>query len=97
MRIRFDKFDGFSRTYDRARFIALFGSEKCGAIYDEIRYFRGQYHGITCVLFDNYARIKIDSYESFPLDKTLTLHNVIIFIKSVFNKDQIGYRNVTLD
>ena len=59
------------------------------AIYDKIRYFRGQYHGITCVLFHNYARIKIDSYESFPLDKTLTLHNVIIFIKSVFNKDRI--------
>ena len=26
-----------------------------------------------------------------PLEKTLTLHNAIILIKSVFNKDQCGY------
>ena len=30
----------------------------------------------------NYGRIKIDSYDSLSLEKTLTLHNVIILIKS---------------
>ena len=30
----------------------------------------------------------IDIYDSLTLQKTLTLHNVVIFIKSVFNKDQ---------
>ena len=34
----------------------------------------------------NYARIKIDSYDSLPLEKTLTFHNVIILIKLVFIK-----------
>ena len=28
------------------------------------------------------------SYSGFPLEKMLTLHDVVIHIKSVFNKDQ---------
>ena len=39
----------------------------------------------------NYAKIKINSYDSFPLEKTLTLHNVIILINSVLNKDKNHY------
>ena len=39
----------------------------------------------------NYAKIKIDSYDSLPLEKTSTLHNVIILIKLVFNKYQTHY------
>ena len=47
--------------------------------------------GITYVISHNYARIKVDIYDSLPLEKTLTLHNVIILIKSVFNKTQNHY------
>ena len=43
------------------------------------------------VFSHNYARIKTDSYDSLSLEKTLTLHNVIILIKSVFNKNQNHY------
>ena len=32
-----------------------------------------------------------DSYDSLPLEKTLTLHNVIILIKSLVNKNQNHY------
>ena len=39
----------------------------------------------------NYAKIKIDLDDPLPLENTLTLHNVIILIKSVFNKDQNHY------
>ena len=39
----------------------------------------------------NYAKIKINSCDSFPLEKTLTLHNVIILINSVLNKDKNHY------
>ena len=39
----------------------------------------------------NYAKIKIDYYDSLPLKEILTFHNVIILIKSVFNKDQNQY------
>ena len=37
------------------------------------------------------SKIKIDSYHSLPLEKILTLHNVIILIKSALNKDQNQY------
>ena len=36
---------------------------------------------ITHAFSQNYAKIKIDSYNSLPLEETLTLHNVIIHIK----------------
>ena len=40
--------------------------------------------GITYPFSHNYARTKADSYDSLPLEKTLTFHNVIILIKSAF-------------
>ena len=39
----------------------------------------------------NYAKIRIDLYGSLPLEKRFTSHNVIILIKSVFNKNQNHY------
>ena len=36
-------------------------------------------------------KIDIDWYDFLPLEKTLILRNVIIVIKSVFNKDQNHY------
>ena len=50
-----------------------------------------QKKGIAYLFSHNYAKIKSDSYDYFPPEKTLTLHNVIILIKSVFNKDQSHY------
>ena len=38
-----------------------------------------------------FAKIKVDSYDSLPTEKILTLHNVIIHIKSVLNKDKNHY------
>ena len=38
-----------------------------------------------------YAKIKVDSYGSIPLGKTMTFHNVLVLIKSVFNKDGNNY------
>ena len=42
-------------------------------------------------LSHNYARIKVDSYDSLPLEKILTFHEVIISIKSVLNWSQKHY------
>ena len=50
-----------------------------------------QKSGITYVISHNYARIKTDSFDSLPLEKTLNLHYVIRLIKSVFNKNQNHY------
>ena len=47
--------------------------------------------GITYVISHNYTKIKVDSYNSLPLEKTVTFHNIIILIKSVFNKDKNRY------
>ena len=65
--------------------------KKCDAIYDRIRCFTSLKTGITYAASHNYVRIKIDSYNALPLEKTLTLHNVIVLLKSVFNKVQINY------
>ena len=46
--------------------------------------------GITDSINYNLARIKIDSYNSLPIEKILTFH-VIILIKSVVNKNKNGY------
>ena len=77
--------------YDGTRYLVLFGAEKYDLIYNRIRYLIGVKSGITYVVSHINAKVKSDSYDSSPLEKTLTLHNVIILIKSVFNKDKNNY------
>ena len=50
-----------------------------------------QKSGITYVFSHNYAKIKVESHDSLPLEKALTLHNVIVFIISVFDRNQNPY------
>ena len=82
LRIRFNKLNEFNRIYDSTTYLVLFGPETFDAIFNRITV----KSGITYVISHNCAKIKIDSFDSFPLEKTLTLHKVIILIKSVFNK-----------
>ena len=49
--------------------LVLFGPEKYDAIYNKIRYLTSQKSDVTYVIFHNYAKIKIDSYNSLPLEK----------------------------
>ena len=58
---------------------------------NRIRYPISQKGGTAYVFSHNYARIKIDSHDSLPLGKTLTLDNIIILITSVVNNNQIHY------
>ena len=45
-----------------------------------------------------YAKIKVDSWDSLSLENTMTFHNAIMFIKSVFNKDKNNYNyNIFLE
>ena len=60
-------------------------------IYNRIIYLIGVNSGITYVISHNFAKIKVDSNDSLPPEKILTLHNVIILITSIFNKDKISY------
>ena len=76
---------GFIRDYDGTKYLVLFRLEKYDAIYDRIRYLIGLHFSY------NYAKIKLDSDDDLHLEETLTSSNVIILIKSDFNKDQNHY------
>ena len=91
LHIRFNKIDGFIRVCDGTRYLALFGNKKYDFIYNRIRYLIGVKSGITYVISHNYVKIKVDSYDSLPLEKIMAFHNVIILIKSLFNKDKNNY------
>ena len=78
LRIRLDKIDGFIRIYNGTRYLTLLDSEKYDAIYS----------GITHIFSHYLANIKVDSYDSLPIEKILTVHNVVILIKSVRNKSK---------
>ena len=87
MPVRFDKIDEIIRIYDGTRNLTLSGTKKY-AIYNRIRYLISLKISITYIFSHYFAKIKVDSYDSLPIEKTLTLHNVIILSKSVLNKDK---------
>ena len=47
--------------------------------------------GITYIISHKYGKIKVDSYDSLPLEKAATFRFVIILIKSVWNKNKNNY------
>ena len=54
---------------------------------------------VTIDIINHYfARIRIDSYNSLPIEETLTFHNIIILIKSVvINSANNYYYNIFLE
>ena len=88
MRIRFGKIDGIIIIYDGTRYLTLFGTKKYDPIYDRIRYLISLKSNITYIFSHCFGKIKVRSYNSLPIEKALTLHNVIILIKSVLNKEK---------
>ena len=89
--IRFDKIDRFIRVYYGTRYLMLFGSKRYDFIYNRVRYLLSVKSSIRYVISHSYAKIKVDTYDSLPLEKTMTFHNVIILIKLVLNKDKNNY------
>ena len=75
LHIRFDKIDGFIRVYDRTRVYDVTERYDLIGIKNGIM-FHAALRFILC--------FKIDSYDSLPLGKTLTFHNVIIYSLSQF-------------
>ena len=94
--ITFNRIDGYITVYDGTKHIVLFGSEKYYFIYSRIRFLIEVKSGITYVISHDFAKIKVDSFYSLPLEKTITFHNVIM-LKSGFNKDKNNfYYNIFL-
>ena len=91
LRIRFDEIDGLIKIYDGIRYLVLFGGGFHDEIFDRIEYLISKKSGITDSIYHNFARIRIDSYNSLPIEKILTFHNVIILIKSVINENKNRY------
>ena len=81
MRIWLDKIDGIIKIYDGTRYLTLFGTKNYEAIYDRIRYLISIKSNFTFIFSHYFVKSKVDSYGSLPIEKTLTLHNVIILIK----------------
>ena len=79
------------------RYTVLFGPERYDAIYHRIRYLTSEKSDIICSVSHNCARIRIDSYNSLPIEKILTFLNVIILIKTVVNKNKNYYYNIFLE
>ena len=89
--IRFNKVDRFYRAHDGSRYSILFRTEKYDAIYNRIRYFISRKSNTTYAFSNSHEGIIIDSYDLLPPEKSLTLHNVIILIKSFLKKTRNHY------
>ena len=88
LRIRFIKIDGIIRIYDGTRYLTLFGTKKYDTICNRIRYLISLKSSVTYIFSHYFAKIKVDSYDSLPIEKTSILHNIIILIKSVLINDK---------
>ena len=86
--IMFNKVDWFIRDYDGTKYLVLFALEKYNAIDDRIKYLIQLKKGITYVFSQNFAKSKVYSDDDLSWEETLNSHNVLIFNKSVFNKNQ---------
>ena len=53
-----------------------------------LKYLISAKSGITDSINHKFARIRIDSYNSLPIEKILTFHNVTMLFKSVVNKNK---------
>ena len=92
LRIRFDEIDGFIKIHDGIRCIVLFdyGWLVIG-LNNRIKYLISEKSGITDSINHNFAKIRIDSYNSFRIENILTFLNNIILIKSFVNKNKNNY------
>ena len=64
----FNQVNVFIRVYDGSIYLLLFGLGKCDIIYNRNRYLISEKWYNICFL--TITKIKIDSYNSLPLDKT---------------------------
>ena len=67
--IIFNKIDGFIRVWNETRHLVLLGSEKNDSIYDRFRYIINVKNCIIYIIYHNYATIKVDWFNSLPLEK----------------------------
>ena len=79
LHVRFNKTDGFSGIHDGTRYLVLYRSEKYDSIYSRIKHLLSVKSDINYVTSHNYVKIKVESYNSLPLEKK-KVHNVIYLL-----------------
>ena len=96
---KFAKIYGFIRVLDgEIKHFVLFDYGLFDKIWDKIKYFIIEKGGIADRINHNFAKIRIDSYDSLPSEKILTFCNIVIYIKSVVNKNKNQYyHNIFLE
>ena len=67
--IRFDKTNGLIKNHNKIRYLVLFGYSFCDRICDKIKYLIIEESSFTNSINHNFARIRIDSYDSLPIEK----------------------------
>ena len=100
--IKFNKVDGLIKIYNGIRYLELSNSYDTNyrvynKIFDEINYLITEKIEDKYSINHNFARIKIDSFNSLPMETKIDFsyfHNVIILVKSVVNKDKNYYYNI---
>ena len=91
LRIKLDKIDGLLRSFDGTRYLTFFGTDVNDAIYNRIGYLISLESSITYVFLTILRKLKLIAMILLPIEKILTLYNVIILIKSVINKSKNHY------
>ena len=80
------------REHDCTKYLVLFHfDEKYERIFDRIRYLIILKSNISDIHSHQYTKIKISSGDDLPLEKTLNMHDLVILIKSVVNKNHNHY------
>ena len=80
------------KTLDgKIKHLILFGYGLLNKICNKIKYLISKKSNITISINHNFGQVGIDSYNSLPIKKILTFHNVIVLIKSVVNKKKNKY------
>ena len=73
--------------------LILFDYGSFNKICDKIEYLISKKSDITNSINYNFVKIRIGSYNTLPIKKTITFHKVITLIKSVINKNKNKYYN----
>ena len=76
--ITFDKIYGYIKKYDKTKYLGLFYSDERNIIMLK--------SNILDVYFHKYMKININSDDDLTSEKSLNIHNLVIFIKSAFLK-----------
>ena len=79
------------KIHNKIRYLVLLDYNSCDEICDKIKYLVSEKSGIADSINHNFARIRIHSYDSLPIEKMLTFHHVITVIKLVFNRNKSEY------